>query len=747
MRKNIIVSALALIGAVAFTSCVRENLEPSGESQKGNGVNITVNTGSVDLKSYIEYDEAAGKYLPKWHKGDALGAYFVNASGANPASLANANEDGTKASFTGTASLTAGDYTLYAVYPARAVQSVSANLVAELEFPYIQFPSATSFDPKADILVNVPHSVSVEDAQTDVIVNNMCFRRAGSIVKVVLSDKTGTLAGDRIKSVYLESDMAGAALSGVLKYDYKTEDAAGMSSSKNHVTADLTRLETLPALDGQSAVYLVLPPCTLTAGSKLTVNVKTDKHEVVKNITLPEDIKCPSSEVVTLNVSLDASCTIERVYFQDNFDWLYYWVLDYREKNPTDTKSMDPVGDNLASHSQPNIWSKFSNTIGADFTARSYIDLCPSNKTLYLQENYFKMGASNKQTGLKLPEVEFGNEAVDVILTFDWCAHMAGDGAIDIVPLVVSIEGDGTCDDTGTKISNRFVSPQNKSELRWIPASIRLNGVTSATRISIYPKYESFTQSSVHRWHIDNIKIKEAGVKHQTVATFPVVWSMKDPAELVEGVDYLAGKSYDGSYVYSDDHKGKLTVIRESGPDPSGASTYGWRTDNNNDDPDYVGGALLHYNVTLDNYWLFDVYNVKNPAGMYNISYFMSASNAGPKCFVLEYSVDNGENWVEINVDEEKTWSFDLKDDDSSVTTHYDRTVRYTYALAPESNKANEVCAVNESFHLDAIETMTNLKIRARVISDVGHQGNRLIGNGTNRIFKNITISFTPDAQ
>ena len=95
MRKNIVVSALALIGAVAFTSCVRENFEPSGESQKGNGVNITVNTGSVDLKSYIEYDEAAGKYLPKWHKGDALGAYFVNASGANPASLVNANEDGT----------------------------------------------------------------------------------------------------------------------------------------------------------------------------------------------------------------------------------------------------------------------------------------------------------------------------------------------------------------------------------------------------------------------------------------------------------------------------------------------------------------------------------------------------------------------------------------------------------------------------------------------------------------------------
>ena len=60
MRKNIIITALALMGAIAFTSCVREEFETPGEAQKDNTVNFTINTGSAEVKSYMEYDEEAG---------------------------------------------------------------------------------------------------------------------------------------------------------------------------------------------------------------------------------------------------------------------------------------------------------------------------------------------------------------------------------------------------------------------------------------------------------------------------------------------------------------------------------------------------------------------------------------------------------------------------------------------------------------------------------------------------------------
>lgn len=726
MRKNIVVSALALIGAVAFTSCVRENFEPSGESQKGNGVNITVNTGSVDLKSYIEYDEAAGKYLPKWHKGDALGAYFVNASGANPASLVNANEDGTKASFTGTASLTAGDYTLYAVYPARAVQSVSANLVAELEFPYIQFPSATSFDPKADILVNVPHSVSVEDAQTAVTVDNMCFRRAGSIVKVVLSDKTGTLAGDRIKSVYLESDMAGAALSGVLKYDYKTEDAAGMSSSKNHVTADLTRLETHPALDGQSAVYLVLPPCTLTAGSKLTVNVKTDKHEVVKNITLPEDIKCPSSEVVTLNVAIDASCSIGRVYFQDNFDWLYYWW----DSIPASDKDgiRDPIAAGTAANQmQPNIWNKYSTTVGADVTARGYVDLNKDKKVLYVQENYFKMGKTDNHTGLTLPPVAFGTVPVDVELSLDFAVQ---DKEVEIV---VEVLNAGECVETGSTQSRRLYQDD---ALIWKTEKVLLKGVTNDTRIQIKPYLSSLTVSGKYRWFLDNVKITDAVMASDDRAVFPIVWSFPEPGDnWKQDVDYGIVTDTGGSYLYSDVHSGKVSLFVPDNKTNTSENKY-VSASNLSNEGRY---EFCQYGLYKGSYWLFEIDNVKNPAGVYNVSYYTCSSASGPKYFLMEYSLDNGQTWTPVNTTTETFYYHDGNNDFGDPME-----ITYTYWV----HSGSTLDKVNESFHLDKIDVGTKLLIRSVVAEDYRASKNGSIAtNGSHRLGGNIVISFTPDAQ
>lgn len=725
MRKNIIITALALMGAIAFTSCVREEFESPGEAQKDNTVNFTINTGSAEVKSYMEYDEEAGKYVPNWHKGDALAAYFVSADGApTQAAFANTNENGPKASFSGSAALEAGNYDLYAVCPARSYQSVTETMVVGLEFPYIQFPTATSFDPKADVLVNVPYDVTVEG--TDVTIDDMRFRRVGSIVKVVLSDKTGSLAGDNIRSVYLESDMEGAALSGVFNYDYKTEDAAGMTEPKNHVTADLTRLETPLALDGENAVYLVLPPCTLTAGSKLTVNVKTDRHEVVKTITLAKDIKFLSSEVITLSVGLDANCTVERVYFQDNFDWLYYWW----DTIPSDDKDgiRDPLAEqNTEDQKQPNIWSKYAATVGADVTARGYVDIYPANNTLYMQENYFKMGANNKQTGLQLPAIEFGEEPVNVTLSFDWAVQHTRIG------IVVEVLEEGVCYETLTPVSHQM---KQASSLKWQTETITLYGVTNKTRIQIRPDLESYVTSGYYRWWLDNIKVAEVDKELVlTAATFPVVWSMPDPEELVMNEDYLVGDLDNGAYMYSDTHEGKMTVVRPANT-ACNPSTYGWR-----DNDGLTCGSFLHYGMNKDAYWLFEVYKVNNPAGTYNIKYKTIASGSGPKFFILEYSVDEGETWTAVNTTTE-SWN------KADGTLYGD--VTYTYVLAPESNEANETCNVDESFTIGAFNAYKTLMIRARVSSQLKESAAGEMAEtsgGTNRIFDNIKISFIPDSE
>lgn len=202
------------------------------------------------------------------------------------------------------------------------------------------------------------------------------------------------------------------------------------------------------------------------------------------------------------------------VYFADDFSWLKPLVDAYVAEKPSAASSMDPVGSNLASHEQPNVWSKYASTAGALFTSKGYVDLEHEagigNNTLYVQDCYFKMGAGSKQTGLRLPPIDFeGDTPVDVVFTFDWCAHMSAAGNIDVVPLVVELIGGGTCADSGAAKSNVFTTTQTKGTLAWQHASVVLQGVTKNTRIEIKPDYATFTESGNHRWHLDNLRITE----------------------------------------------------------------------------------------------------------------------------------------------------------------------------------------------------------------------------------------------
>ena len=209
----------------------------------------------------------------------------------------------------------------------------------------------------------------------------------------------------------------------------------------------------------------------------------------------------------TITLSAPTSVT----YFEDDFSWLQPYVEAWMAANPNVThESFDPVGSNLASHTQPNIWNTATlvSTLGADFENRGYVDLNKSAKTLYFQECYFKMGATDKHTGLQLPAAEFGPAPVDAVISFDWCAHMTGAGNIDKVTIVVELVGPGVCEDSGASVSNEFSTTQEKGKLAWQHASVTLKGVTSETRIKIRPTHMSDgAGASQQRWHLDNIKI------------------------------------------------------------------------------------------------------------------------------------------------------------------------------------------------------------------------------------------------
>ena len=421
------------------------------------------------------------------------------------------------------------------------------------------------------------------------------------------------------------------------------------------------------------------------------------------------------------------------VYFQDDFSWLQPYVNAYMAQDASATHAtFDPVGSQLSTHTQPNIWSieAMAATLGAELESRGYQDLNKSAKTLYLQECYFKMGASKKQTGLQLPPQNFeGDTPTNVELSFDWCAHMGGSGSVDNVTITVELTGPGYCADSETALSNPFVSVQETGQMFWQRASVVLVGVTKDTRIKIRPTNMG-ANPQYQRWHLDNIKLEKSDYVPVTKAAFPVIWSFKDPSQLTEDVDFHVANPT-GSFVMSDTHEGKMSVVR-FGDAPSSAPTY------KTDTP--LGTRLLHYGIYKDDYWLFEVSNVKNPAGTYTIGYGACSSAAGPKFFALEYSLDGGTTWTGINT---KTVSEAYQNGSEA------RDVTYTYALSYTSNAANEVCTVTESFHLDAITSYTTLMIRARCADtmklDRKAEMTSPAHGGTNRIGGRAEIHFQAD--
>lgn len=85
---------------------------------------------------------------------------------------------------------------------------------------------------------------------------------------------------------------------------------------------------------------------------------------------------------------------------------------------------------------------------------------------------------------------------------------MTGAGKIDNVQIVVELEGDGVCADSGDKLSLPIFHTQETGDLKWQNVQISLSGVTSSTRIIIRPPHlVDHDGIKQQRWYLDNIKI------------------------------------------------------------------------------------------------------------------------------------------------------------------------------------------------------------------------------------------------
>ena len=216
------------------------------------------------------------------------------------------------------------------------------------------------------------------------------------------------------------------------------------------------------------------------------------------------------------------------IYFEDNFEWMETWTSvaeagDDIKNNVVDTDHAPNVFGNAESFA--DFISAFQ-TKGYGYVwgwkGQDWSNGDPDNgnkRTLYLQRNYLKFGKSKYSSGIILPALSAIEGTDDILLSFDWCSCMTGTGLPDLTTLAVVVADGGTFEENGTTTSDEIKSAQpiddaGKTKLEWQHVEIRINGATSATRITIRPfnADPDVTNSARHqnRWYLDNVKVVPA---------------------------------------------------------------------------------------------------------------------------------------------------------------------------------------------------------------------------------------------
>ena len=371
------------------------------------------------------------------------------------------------------------------------------------------------------------------------------------------------------------------------------------------------------------------------------------------------------------------------IYFTDDFEWLEPWT--------TATGAGDAVKDNDPSTTAPNVFTKAECAGFTDelvkrgygyiwgWAGQEWSDGLPdtgNKQTLYLQKNYLKFGKTSYNSGIILPAMSEIKGTADIELTFDWCWQVTGAYKPDLMTLSVEVVGEGTCDDTGGKISGEIDSAQStvdgESKIEWQNRTVRINGANASTRIIIRPtNYDPAVSNEArkqNRWYLDNLLVVPAegsgsggggGGDVEAPATSMAKWQLDkdhykvygptfgcDESKFSENDGYLGDNDPapgdGGKYIDSnvEGGKGRITYV----------SIDKTTLDTNKAFDRNIGGTGEPYihGAWLGDYWLFTVdFTGSHKAGAkVHFTGTIRASGGGIKHWIAE--VNDGGTWVPV---------------------------------------------------------------------------------------------------
>lgn len=275
------------MAAVAMlTGCMKEEAQtPSEKTSK-----ISVEIAETATKTYVEGEQIY------WHEsGEQLNIiYFADENSSSrrqSATHADYTLVDNKATFTADITSTDGatTYTFGAFYP-YAYKSTTSSV--SLTVSQEQTPTATSYDPKADILV------SAQPVVTEGIPDKIQFQLTRLVAFAEMTLK-GIEAGELIEKVVVSSPAkpAGAV-------EFKVHEANTLENAKWYNNyEDITINMGGRTATGNDVVWFVTVPTDLS-GTSLTVTVTTDKNIYEKEIDLTgKELRFDRADVARFSVA------------------------------------------------------------------------------------------------------------------------------------------------------------------------------------------------------------------------------------------------------------------------------------------------------------------------------------------------------------------------------------------------------------------------------------------------------------
>ena len=396
------------IGLLAVAACTRQPVLPEEpEPDKVLLTDVTLVAGMPETRTEL----GISPQLPRWSADDAIDVVQIGTpeydeynylivhpfysglqDAADLASFHNEEGDAIELGQTYWAAYPRGYYDDLGNWIGVEFSGYTADeYYSYLEFtlPQEQFPTKTSFDPNADLLISKPFKIGVEnyDATSHQATVSLEFTRMNAIVKVVLQDKTndgqgGLLTGQTVKKVvlgYLDTELGGISyapaatrvkmddgdgyyttLAGDIRVDLGGDGSLEYSIDNyvgNGVAAFYTEDTEYAIGEAGAATYLVVNPCILKnekdeqGVTGLRVLVETEDMIIERYVSLPADgVALQPSRMTTLNIGLHDNGVNGTRYYRRGLSILRYdndqddWVpaesleVEFGENNYTDLR-------------------------------------------------------------------------------------------------------------------------------------------------------------------------------------------------------------------------------------------------------------------------------------------------------------------------------------------------------------------------------------------------------------------------